>query len=125
MGKQSTDGIALPECDSRLYKGLTLENGLEVLLVSDPETDKVLYTPRRPQAALGGPGDSHPDATEESISFRPVLGGMLDLQLGRCEESAQFANSAENLEQRLPDLDDVPCSVPRLWMLGRSASCML
>jgi len=38
--KVSTDSIAKSQQDKRLYRGIVLENGLKVLLISDPETDK-------------------------------------------------------------------------------------
>ncbi len=34
------DAIIKPEQDFRQYRGLTLENGMKVLLVHDPDTDK-------------------------------------------------------------------------------------
>lgn len=34
------DNIIKSEQDSRLYRGLLLDNGMKVLLVSDPKTDK-------------------------------------------------------------------------------------
>jgi insulysin len=37
---QRHDNIVKPDQDFRKYRGLQLENGIRVLLISDPNTDK-------------------------------------------------------------------------------------
>ena len=41
-GKEETVKIMKPLSDKREYRRIVLENSLQVLLISDPETDKVL-----------------------------------------------------------------------------------
>ena len=38
--KNVTDDIIKSEEDKRLYRGLELNNGMKILLISDPTTDK-------------------------------------------------------------------------------------
>ena len=42
VGKEGAVEILKPRTDKREYRNILLDNSLQVLLISDPETDKVL-----------------------------------------------------------------------------------
>ncbi|CAI7864990.1 unnamed protein product [Closterium sp. NIES-53] len=51
-------GILIPRCDQRQYEALELPNGLTVLLISDPETDKAAAAMDVGVGSLSDPDDA-------------------------------------------------------------------
>ncbi|CAI5528346.1 unnamed protein product [Closterium sp. Naga37s-1] len=54
----NASGILIPRCDQRQYEALELPNGLTVLLISDPETDKAAAAMDVGVGSLSDPDDA-------------------------------------------------------------------